>query len=79
VAHKIHQLLFSARYFVPTKFSMPNGSHMDAHRIYDLTVVHLFKCIFDLGPRALNMQKAPRYRNAVLHLTSKTDHSTVNK
>jgi len=25
---------------------------MDAHRIYDLTVVHLFKCIFNLGPRA---------------------------
>jgi len=26
---------------------MHNGRHMDAHRIYDLTVVHLFKCIFD--------------------------------
>ena len=26
---------------------------MDAHKIYDLlTVVHLFKCIFNLGPRA---------------------------
>jgi len=52
---------------------------MDAHRIYDLTVVHLFKCIFDLRPRAINMLNAPRYRNAVLLLTSKPEHSTVNK
>jgi len=28
---------------------------MDAHRIYDLTVAHLFKCIFKLWPRAVNM------------------------
>jgi len=28
------------------KFSMHNGSHMDVHRIYDLTVVHLFKRYF---------------------------------
>jgi len=31
---------------------MLNGSHMDVCRIHDLTVVHLFKCIFNLGPRA---------------------------
>jgi len=34
---------------------MPNGSHMDDHRIYDLTVVHMFKCILNLGPRAVDM------------------------
>jgi len=43
------------RFFVLTKFSMPKVSHMDAHRICDLTVVHLFKRIFNLGPRAVNM------------------------
>jgi len=32
---------------------MPNGSHMDARRIYDLTVVHLFKYNFNLGPHAV--------------------------
>jgi len=30
---------------------MPNGSNMDAHKIYDLTVVHLFKVFLNLGPR----------------------------
>jgi len=30
---------------------MPNGNHMDAHTIYDLTVVHLFKSFFNLEPR----------------------------
>jgi len=34
---------------------MPNGSHMDAQRIYDFRDVHLFKCIFNLGPRSVNM------------------------
>jgi len=29
------------------------GSHMDAHRTCDLTVVRLFKCIFCLGPALL--------------------------
>jgi len=24
---------------------MPKGSHTDAHKIYDLTVVDLFKCL----------------------------------
>jgi len=46
------------RFFVFTKFSMPNGSHMDAHRIFDQTVVHLFKCILKLGPCADNMLQA---------------------
>jgi len=35
------------------KFIIPNGSHMDARRTYDLKVVHLFKYIFNLGPRAV--------------------------
>jgi len=39
---------------------------MDAHRIYDLTVIHFFKCIFNLGPRAINMLRAPRYLNPAL-------------
>jgi len=34
---------------------------MDAHRIYDLTVVHLFKCILNLGSRAVNMPLLPPY------------------
>jgi len=38
---------------------MLDGSHMGAHRIYDLTVVHLFKPISNLGPRAVMLQ-APR-------------------
>jgi len=28
---------------VLTKFTMPNGGHIDAHIIYDLTAVYLFK------------------------------------
>jgi len=39
---------------------------MHAHKIYDLTVVHLFNCIFKLGPRAVNMLQAPRYHNPAL-------------
>jgi len=39
---------------------------MDVHRICDLTVVHLFKCIFNLGPRADRMLRAPRYLNPAL-------------
>jgi len=31
---------------------MPNDNHMDAYRIYNLTVVRLFKYNFNLGPRA---------------------------
>jgi len=45
---------------------MPNGSHMDAYRIYDLTVVHLVKCIFKFGSRAVNMLQAPCYLNPAL-------------
>jgi len=45
---------------------MLNGSHMDACRIYDLTVVHLFMCIFYLEPRSVNMLRAPRYLNPAL-------------
>jgi len=37
---------------------MPSGSHMDVHRLCDLTVVHLFKWISNLGPRAFNMLQA---------------------
>jgi len=50
---------------------MPNGSHMDAHRIYDLTVVHLFKCIFYLWPRAVNTLQALRHLNPALVLSTK--------
>ena len=39
-------------FFVFTKFSMHNGSHMDGHMIYDIIVVHFFKRIFNLWPRA---------------------------
>jgi len=34
---------------------MHDGSQMDAHIICDLTFVHLFKCVFNLGPRAVHM------------------------
>jgi len=34
---------------------------MDAHRIYDLAVVHLFRCILNLGPRAVHMLQDPRW------------------
>jgi len=52
---------------------MSSGSHMDARRIYYLTVVHLFKCFFYLGPRAVNRLQALRYLNpalVTLHLPS---------
>jgi len=39
---------------------------MHAHKIYDLTVVHLFKCIFKLGPRAVNMLQVLGYLNPAL-------------
>ena len=45
VVHNVHQLLFRTRFFVLTEFSVPNGSHIDAHKI----VFHLFKCILNLG------------------------------
>jgi len=49
---------------------MSYGSHVDAHRIYVLTVVHLFKRIFNLGLRAVNMLQAPRYLNPALGWSS---------
>jgi len=64
--HNVRQLLFRNRVLVLTEFNMPIGGHMGTHKIYDLTVVHLFKCIFDLGPRAVNMLQAPRYLNQEL-------------
>ena len=68
VAHNVLQLLFRTRFFVLTKFSVSNGSHMDDHRIYALTVVHLFKCICNLGPRAVDtgMLQTPFYFNPAL-------------
>jgi len=39
---------------------------MDTHRIFDLTVVHLFKRICNLGPRAVYMLQAPRHLNLAL-------------
>jgi len=45
---------------------MLNGSHMDVHRICDLAVVHLLKCIFNLGPPRSFMLRAPRYLNPAL-------------
>jgi len=45
---------------------MLNDSHMDVHRICDLTVLHLFKCIFNVGPLAVIMLRAPRYLNPAL-------------
>jgi len=53
---------------------MLNGSHMDTHKIYDLTVVHLFSCIFNLRPRAVNMLQSPRY----LYPALLTDASTCD-
>jgi len=45
---------------------MPNSSHMDVHTIYDLTVVHLFKRIFNLESHAINTLQASRYLNPAL-------------
>jgi len=43
-----------------------DDSHMDARIMYDLTVVNLFQCIFNVGPRAVSMLRAPRYLNPAL-------------
>jgi len=53
-------------FFALTKLSMPDGTRVDARRIYDFKVVHLFKCSFNLGPRAVNIFQAPRYLNPAL-------------
>jgi len=41
---------------------------MHAHISYDLTAVHLFKCILNLGPRAVNMLRAQPFLNPSLSL-----------
>ena len=43
---------FRTSFFVFTKFSMHNGSHMGGHMIYDIKVVHFLKCIFNFWPSA---------------------------
>jgi len=48
---------------------MLNGSHMDAHRIYYLTAVHLIKIkrfLNNSRPRDVNMLQTPRYLNPEL-------------
>jgi len=56
---------------------MPNGSHMDAHRTYDSTVVRLFKCIFILGPRAVNMiQDSHHLHLALITIIARVDISS---
>ena len=47
---------------------------MVVQRIYDLIVVHLFKCIFHLGPCAVYMLQAQSRLNPALTLT--TDFQT---
>jgi len=39
---------------------------MDAHIFCDVIVVHLFKCIFNLGPRAVFMLQVPPRLNPAL-------------
>jgi len=39
---------------------------MGAHIIYNLTVVHLFKCTFNLGPCAVYMLRDRRHLNPEL-------------
>jgi len=58
---------------------MRNGSDMDAHRICDLTVVRLFKCIFNLGPYAVNMLQTPRYLNPALDIGRTVTRKVVNR
>ena len=41
---------------------------MDAHIIYILTVVLMFKCILNLGLRAFNVFQVQRYLNPALQL-----------
>ena len=47
------------------KNPLPDGSHMDVHRIYDLTVVHLFKRILSLALHDVIMLQAPRNHPAL--------------
>jgi len=54
VAHNVHQLLFRIRFFVCTKFSMPDVSHMYVYRIYDLRVLFTCSSVFlTSGPTLL--------------------------
>jgi len=62
----VHEVAISDQVFVFSNFSMRNVSRMDGHIIYYLTVVHLFKCIFNLGARAVHMLLAPRHLNPAL-------------
>jgi len=59
----VQQLLFRTRFFIFTKFSMLDGSHLDVQR---KIVVHLFKCVLNLGPRAVNTIQALRCLNPAL-------------
>jgi len=42
---------------------MPNDIHMDPYIIY----FHLFKCVDNLGPRAVNMLQVPPHLHPTLH------------
>jgi len=64
--YDVHPLLFRTKFFALTKFTVPNCSNMDAQRIYYLTVVQLFMCSLNLGPRAVYMLQVPRYLNPAL-------------
>jgi len=57
---------------------MHNGADMDAHIFCDLTVVHLFKCIFNLGPRAVYMLRALRHLNLVLGATHTSRYMSIS-
>jgi len=67
VAHNVHQLLFRTKFLALTKFIMPNGSHMDAHKIYDLTVVF---CSAEFSTRGPALLQAPRSLNPALNETT---------
>jgi len=78
LARNVHQLLFRTSFFVLTKFSMHNVSHMDPHIIYDLTVVYLFKCIFNLGPRATLIRHWPQSDKAHTELRYSFTNLCIN-
>jgi len=49
---------------------MHNSSHLDVRIIYDIKVVHFFKFIFNLGPRAVYMLRSQRHLNPALNALS---------
>ena len=51
---------------------MLNGSHLPTEF---MIVVHLFKCIFNLGPRAVKMLQASRYLYPALVLWEKSNQA----